>query len=431
MSNNNIVQSASTTTQSPRSRLLELPNEILQEIACCLPSDRDVLHLSQSCKEMWAKVFEYESAIWRDRFAKHYDLAPGKPSRDLMFEYQIRAIVLSAPIQFKEEEDDRQYLWMEVIQNMLEESLKLPIALGETSKTLQRIRETLKGVDFLSEFQKERTSSQLFYALQLCLTSFALDPAITEPCRRTDYDIRQVYSYEERVGEAFIDHDDLDLAKLLNLRNFWQRHFLNASELTYQESFSGLPAELKPKIRKDNPTETSELSTSWLGYYSCMHPLSDLQMINERQTCADLETHGDSIDIMTLDLQPSSDQFWPEQCRKIIPLASEPDTKRTYFDELMGGGYEAGNHVFGFTEEIAVPHGGFEGWARICFIIVEADEEESNEEEEEMPSSTVMDGEGWIHGYEAIVIPGGRLMLGRWVDMKEPEARGPFIFWDV
>jgi hypothetical protein len=84
-----------------------------------------------------------------------------------MFEYQTRAIVLSAPIQFKEQEDDRQYLWMEVMQTMLEESLKLPIPLGATSKTLQCIRETLRKVNFLSEFQKEGTSSQLFYALQL------------------------------------------------------------------------------------------------------------------------------------------------------------------------------------------------------------------------------------------------------------------------
>lgn len=103
--------------------------------------------------------------------------------------------------------------------------------------------------------------------LTQCLSSFALDPTITEPCRRTDYDIKQVYSYADNVGKAFIDHHDLDLAKLLNLRNFWQRHFLNASEFTFQESFSGLPAEMKPKTRKDVPTEVSKLSPSWLGYY--------------------------------------------------------------------------------------------------------------------------------------------------------------------
>lgn len=179
-----------------------------------------------------------------------------------------------------------------------------------------------------------------------------------------------------------------------------------------------------------------------------MHPLSDLLKINERQTCADLETHGDGLDVMvggkgtawkvmttrltsikTLDLQPSSEKFWPKQCSKIIPLAGSPNTKRTYFDgkqRAYGGAYEVGNPVFGFTEEIAIPHGGVGGWTRICFTIVEGDEEE-----EEKSPSLIMDGEGWIHGYEAIIIPGGCMMLGRWMDMKEPEARGPFIFWDV
>ncbi|CAP85341.1 Pc20g00120 [Penicillium rubens Wisconsin 54-1255] len=412
---------------------------ILQDIACCLPNDRDILHLSQSCKEMWEKVFSSESGIWRDRFGKHYDIAPGRRSGELKYEYQIRAIVLRSPIQFKGEEDARQYLWMEVMQTMLEESLKLPVGPGATSKTLQRIHETLKGVDFLSEFRKGRNCSPLFYALQLCLSSFALDPTITEPCRRTDYDIKQVYSYADEVGKAFIDHDNLDLAKLLDLRNFWQRHLLNASELTFQESFSELPADMTPKARKDIPTEASRLSPSWLGYYcnvrsACIHPLSDLQKANQRQTCADLETHGYSTTLTngeTLDLQPSSGQFWPAQCSKIIPPAGGVDTERVYFDgkqRSYDATHEVGNPVFGFTEEIAVPHGGFEGWTRICFTVVEADEDD---DEEEQPFSAVMDGEGWIHGYEAVIVPGGRMMLGRWVDMKEPDARGPFIFWDV
>ncbi|KAJ5501648.1 Major facilitator superfamily domain general substrate transporter [Penicillium expansum] len=411
MSHSNLEQVASTAMQSARSRLLELPTEILQDIACYLPSDRDILNLSLSCKETWSKVFESESAIWRYRFGKHYDIVPGRPSRELKIEYQIRAIVLSSPIQFKEEEDDRQYLWMEVMQTMLEESLKLSIAPGATSKTLERIHETLKGG----------------------LSSFALDPTITEPCRRTDYDIKQVYSYAEKVGKAFIDHENLDLAKLLSLRNFWQRHFLNASEFTYQESFSGLPAELRPRARKDIPNEVSKLSPSWLGYYSCMHPLSDLLKINERQTCADLETHGDGLDVMVVSRpsisNPPPKSSGPSNAARLSPLAGSPNTKRTYFDgkqRAYGGAYEVGNPVFGFTEEIAIPHGGVGGWTRICFTIVEGDEEE-----EEKSPSLIMDGEGWIHGYEAIIIPGGCMMLGRWMDMKEPEARGPFIFWDV
>lgn len=116
---------------------------------------------------MWNKAFGSDSAIWRDRFGKHYDIVPGRTSRELKIEYQIRALVLRHPIQFKEKEDDRQYLWMEVMQTMVEEALTLPIAPGDTSKTLQRIHETLKRVNFLCEFQKHQTPSPLFCALQL------------------------------------------------------------------------------------------------------------------------------------------------------------------------------------------------------------------------------------------------------------------------
>jgi hypothetical protein len=221
----------------------------------------------------------------------------------------IRTIVLNADIGFKSKEDDNQYLWMEVIQSMFEEAVTLPIKSGYGSKTLERLTETLKKVEFLSQPKKPGKSSPLFYALQLvsrfsreiehlltcnrkCLTAFALDSETTESCLRTDYDIRIIYSIEKRALESsnseeqdgsgsehsyneetaesvepFIDHKKLDLAKLLQFRSFWQRHLLNTCEYTFNESFSGLCGNNhKPKARKDDPSE-ERLSPSWMGYY--------------------------------------------------------------------------------------------------------------------------------------------------------------------
>lgn len=181
--------------------------------------------------------------------------------------------------------------------------------------------------------------------------------------------------------------------------------------------------------------------------------MSDL-LKTDRQTCADIEIHGELIDPMvskkrvarkamttgltlinvkTLDLKPS-EHFWPEKCSKIIPLAGGPDTKRTYFEgkqSSYNGPDEVGNHVFGFTEEIAASHGGFGGWMRICFMLVDGEVDDEDEDNEKKTPSLLMESEGWIHGYEAAIIPGGRMMLGRWLDMKATDARGPFIFWDV
>lgn len=71
----------------------------------------------------------------------------------------------------------------------------------------------------------------------------------------------------DKKPQLFIDHNDLDLAKLLHLRSFWQRHLLYTYEYTYKDSFSGLPDILKPKIRKYDQTKGSTLSLSWMGYY--------------------------------------------------------------------------------------------------------------------------------------------------------------------
>ena len=50
--------------------------------------------------------------------------------------------------------------------------------------------------------------------------------------------------------------------------------------------------------------------------------------------------------------------------------------------------------------------------------------------EEDWPPLTLETDFHWIHGYEGVLFPGGRMMIGRFVDMVETDARGPFIFWD-
>lgn len=129
-----------------------------------------------------------------------------------------------------------------------------------------------------------------------------------------------------------------------------------------------------------------------------------------------------------LDLEPSQSLFWPEQCCEIIPLVGGSETARTYFNgkqRIHGSTDGKANHVFGFTEDIDFAHGGFRGWTRICFTIVQAAEEDGGKPD------LVMDSENWIHAYEAVITPTGRLMLGRWLDLKDTEAKGPFIMWDV
>lgn len=116
--------------------------------------------------------------------------------------------------------------------------------------------------------------------------------------------------------------------------------------------------------------------------------------------------------------------FWPEECNYAVPLAKEVQD-RFAFEGKQGihGQSEDDNFVFGFTEDIAFAYGELRGWKRICFAICERINNE--------PAELGPDTNGWVHVYEAVIVPSGRTMLGRWMDLKHPEANGPFIFWDV
>lgn len=123
----------------------------------------------------------------------------------------------------------------------------------------------------------------------------------------------------------------------------------------------------------------------------------------------------------------SSEPFWPEMCNRIIPQNKSPDirTETVYFNgyqRTYGGSCNASNPMFGFVEPIKISYGGFSGWTRICFVLCEQVHENGQ---------VITEAPGWVHGYEAIIIPGGRIMMGRWLDMKDLTGRGPFIFWDV
>ncbi|KAJ5179675.1 hypothetical protein N7492_002885 [Penicillium capsulatum] len=408
---------------SEESFLLKLPNET---IASCLPTDLDMLNLALSCNNLYKRILDRKSTIWRSYFGDKYEIPDGRDSGDLMVEYQIRTIVLAQKIDFTED-SHQQRLWLDVIQTMLIESLTLPPRSGRASKTFKQIREAVERVDFLSQPQR-RHSSDIFCAIQLCLTALVLDKLATGCCLRFEYDIAAVYSYDADISGPFIDHDALDLSSLLHMRNFWQRHILDAHEGTFYFSFAQLRRDLKPILNSHPEIEDLRgFQTTWMGYYSCIHPLPRTsEQLQNRQTCADLDSHWDQVEIMTLTFQTKADEFWPEDCNNMIPRYEGPGMKR-YFNGIQSvhkSNNNVENPLFGFMEPIAVPYGGFPGWKRICFAICEQPKADQLGILAAGPSP-------WAHGYEAVIVPGGRAMIGRWVDLRDPSGRGPFIFWAV
>jgi hypothetical protein len=125
-----------------------------------------------------------------------------------------------------------------------------------------------------------------------------------------------------------------------------------------------------------------------------------------------------------LEIEPASEEIWPDECDSVIPRYQAAECV-THFKGVQRthGGTEAANPMFGFTESIAAPYGGFAGWTRVCFCICEQVDENGD--------WAFNDDDSWVHGYEGVIPPGGGIMLGRWLDLKDTSGRGPFFFWDV
>ncbi|KAJ9198493.1 hypothetical protein DTO021D3_5164 [Paecilomyces variotii] len=445
-----------------KSALLTLPIEIIEDIAFLLEDDKDLINLSLTCTSLNAILLSTTSSIWRRRFKEKYDLPRGKSSAQIKFEYQTRSIVLSQAVSFKDGESGQQKLWLEVIQLLLEESFSSPYTSDGSvvSRNLTRIREVIPKSSFLerpiSGFAVRRPDvcSDAFCAVQLCLTYLSLDLNLSYRCLRTDYDIASVYSYGSAPENVFISIEELDLRKLLHIRNFWQRHLVNPDEGTFHKSFASLCEEKRPQPWTECIHHNITLGSSWLGYYSCIHPRPpDLNSLQDRQTCADLDTHWTDILPLHLHLHliHDSDEEWPALFDNIIPLLG-PDSRRRYFRGLQclhSLNDRTSYPVRGLIEQILSSQGGLRGWTRICFTIYNPNREllklipsEDNEEnaedqqeevrfpDEEWPPISWSDFH-WAFGYEGVVLPGGNIMFGKWINMLETSDSGPFVFWCI
>ncbi|KAF7713073.1 Uncharacterized protein PECH_008480 [Penicillium ucsense] len=427
-----------------RPTLLSLPNEILQDIASRLPLDKDISNLSLACKDLNARVLGPDSSVWKDRFKAKYDLPDGLTNRQLSDEYRIRETILSKTINFKQQSSERQTLWLVVMQRMILESLTLPLNADEPFKTLKQIRKALTKSRFL-EYPRRERPTELFCVVQLCLTSLALTLnrsnrgklAIKNSCTRFEYDTAVVYSFGDDLTKPFIDHENLDLYRLLHIRSFWQRHMLSRVEQAFYGAFSLLSETARPQLRRTSPDPDWMLNVTWLGFYSCLHPMpttrEDFER-QERETCADLRgDHVNFAELMILNIKASQDSFWPAICNRVMPINTGANVVRKYFQGVQAELNEEDeeNPVFGFTETIAREYGGIPGWMRICFAICEEGTETSGPAQNNA-ANTVDNDDMWVHGYEGLVLPGERTMIGRWLDLKMTDGggRGPFIFWN-
>ncbi|KAI1910943.1 hypothetical protein LOZ12_004164 [Ophidiomyces ophidiicola] len=430
---------------------LWLPREIVQEIACYLIDDKDLVSLIKTCKYFAETLSPPGSGIWRELFLEKYDPPPpDKSSLEIKREYQFRHIILSKAVNFGNGEGERESLWLQCMSTLMNESFRWYAEEwfqdAIFSHNLHVIQQNVENNDFLHRptvgynLREPVKPSESFLAIQICLTHLAL--RLDSPFRssRKDYDISIAYGIGTgRRRLALFQGEYFDLEQLLHIRNFWKHHLTSREEYTFNSAFRWY--ELRPHPWDVNFERRLIVGPSWGGYYSCIHPYMGKEDLIDRQGCADFSTHWDKIPFVRLDLEcPLKDQFWPSLFAKAFPALPCVTTFNRHY--IYGRQYIAGEEddyycITGMVEYLPGRQGGFPEWRRVCFVIFEPTEEEQELRQElgrgEKWEPQSWDDFEWASGYEGVLIPGGRIMLGRWKDMLstcEWEG-GPFLLWEI
>ncbi|KAH8693129.1 hypothetical protein BGW36DRAFT_464317 [Talaromyces proteolyticus] len=436
--------------------IFRLPLELTQHIASFLPN-ADLCAFTLTCCRFAGQVLSPHSSIWGEKFRDQYDLIGTRKSKDLKIEYQTRALVLSQDISLGLGGTEEGYLWLEVLHTLLLETYFYTRRSNSSypSKNLIKIEEVIRDLDFLQrplpQYDK-RTQSEpydLFCVVQLCLTHLSLGLETSVLCSRSDYNIDHVYSYGKQFRVPIVVNSSVDLQTLLHIRNFWQRHLTSTREDTFLNSYRTLIE--RPDTWTSPFKPNDEFKASWLGYYSCIHPYPKTsKALKSDQTCENLGIHGPTF-ANSLRLSVSKNpQNWPGMFNTIIPM-SESSPSRTFFRGIQRYHDMIDSPTYlvrGFLEPILEAQGDFPGWTRICFVDYDAnreflplfDHKNTHDEylsfpDEQWPPVDLHSDFLSIYGFEGVLLPGGRIILGQWLDMQGEGTgecdRGPFIFWEM
>ncbi|EED23658.1 conserved hypothetical protein [Talaromyces stipitatus ATCC 10500] len=383
----------------------QFPVELIERIAIHIESDTDLISFALTCHGIAKCILSPLSGVWRERFNNKYDAGWQHSSEELGNEYRTRATLLQLDVFLRPFEGPLEHAWLKAIQTLLVESYMNKPGDKQTSrsKNMLRIAEAVQKTNFLSRpmvrngRQTHMNPSTLFCAVQLCLSHMCFDPLGPGPCLRSNYDITEVYSYHHEFHHSLIDENGMIcFDTLLHIRNFWQRHLLSARENSYASSYGNVTRRPREWVQ---PLEAK---------------------------------------VTTMMLIDANRKSWPTRLDEHFPENIDL-CPRKYFigSEGFQGDMSLHYRIRGFYQDFPYPQEGIFGWLRICFVsYLLADDLESRDQ----PDAKDWDDYDFtsdfdrIYGFEGILIPGGKILLGKYFDVQsegdEECERGPCIYWE-
>ncbi|OJD37688.1 uncharacterized protein BKCO1_60004 [Diplodia corticola] len=450
-----------------------LPVELNQQIAFYIEYDKDLANLRASCRAIRDAIDDGDS-LWFKRFHALYDPPSGFETsspgyKALLRElYQKRARLLFHPTRFRIGNTKKEKETLRLVAGLLNDSYNGPSTVrrvydsGESKITCHNIEvfKTFVGRSGLIEhlFRPRPTRNHKAngncdpatnkYSHALAAVQLMCAPTILKhPGNIYGFEDSQVWAYATiKTAPIFGGYNKtmINMEWVLHVMNFFKFHIGKSDENTLFDPFNSLAASEKPSYWQ-GPLHNgpANLGVHWKGTYSYLDREEMKQIrsgIRQERVLIDRNVdHGEAaIQTMNITFPDSTNFHWPdvfEHHLKSITSNDQPPRTRAqrrsgedfqfqrFNQRFQAVGYDDEDFdAAGWLNELPNQH-GISGWKRMTMM------------------KYFEDGNGgWdsnaLWAYEGVVLPGGRIMLGRWWSPESPVPNrevytGPFIFWNT
>ncbi|EFQ85793.1 hypothetical protein PTT_19150 [Pyrenophora teres f. teres 0-1] len=436
--------------------LQDMPMEVKQLIAVEIDNDKDLVSF-RSAGSVTKNIIDGDyGTFWRAILHKKYDFKDvGMSKQDMARLYQLRSQLfrLGTYIDFFYGGTVLEAAAVKMLQELILESFQ-----GETeaneygvhhSKNQARLREFLSRSRFINDNRRaplptgsgpvlvdEKLAATKIVSFQLIFDIKGLTQKVFA-FQETQF---AVYRHHTLLNIFNTNHKKANLQWFLHCMNFWRHQMKSPYMDTLYGVIEALDEENRPSAWREPITQdVKPLSKNWRGTFAYLN-YQDYHALGGGDLSGDYDDRGvDSARLQALELDfaeksilPSGQKLdWPIEFENLVqsiendtrakrglrtsgPYEPQKNCNSTHFagrGEEPEGKYK----VLGWLNSLP-PQGGIPGWQRFTMMQHTSTNYENFQQDKRL----------WA--YEGVVVPGGRMILGRAWKM---DKSGPFILWAV
>ncbi|CZT16774.1 uncharacterized protein RCC_02609 [Ramularia collo-cygni] len=446
-----------------------LANETIHNIAILVDSDQDLVHFSQSCKHVNSHIEEKVNSFWRARFLSKFEKPRNYQAKkwdnlEYKRQYQHRRSALKNGALFKNGKTVPEKVCLQVLRDLINDSFsqqkffekKYPEIVYEDGNLVAIVRfcqnENIlrslldpRNAPKRSSIGNKHTTDPLLQTIQAVLSPLLLADIGADV---SVFPSSQISAYTPAITQPIFqgcNGGSINMEWTIHQINFWKYHFTREAESTLFTDISELEGADFPKLWNSQLSQTGDpvLGENWKQISAFLSP-DEIYTIRGDDPPDDIQDEftgadsGGAIQDLVIKMSPHDNTsagntamikhilnaHRPSKRAKTRsdPKDDAPDAKPNTFRIKHPRGADGQWIADGWIESLP-SQSSISGWQRLSMTKFWVD------------TSGEIDYET-MWAYEGVVLPGGRLIVGRWWSPNESantekQYSGPFIMWNT